>query len=261
MLLISLIFSSCTLLLMNIRMAVGRTVFPCGVYLLSLMCFASCVSTPYFLMNIQIFSKFKVQHIMSRGKKVRLSSTEESLKEEGTTNQKCDLSIDNGLLDERFSNCDLRLLKIFKFLHCRKFKVMTMLGFVALQFALWLTLGLIEKYFQVEYHVGFKFFSSPCAIGSNTVIIMASCHCFYSVLVLCSAILSFFADNDTWSIKKEMVVMTICQLLCDYLFNTWTIQHHSIFGRFYCTLFTITGADVVHSSFGSFYICYWCNSE
>ncbi|KAF0974963.1 hypothetical protein FDP41_005716 [Naegleria fowleri] len=124
---------------------------------------------------------------------------------------------------------EIRNLKIMNFFVSYKF-ILLMYGLAfVMGVAIWLLLGTIEeviynssqdpnkkRIFLLEG--GMLVFDRGCGFTTTTILIVGLEALFYIVIEVIFLILSFFADRDTWSIKKEALILIIFQLIAAVIF-------------------------------------------
>nr|CAG4717951.1 unnamed protein product [Naegleria fowleri] len=117
------------------------------------------------------------------------------------------------------NNVEMKKLKFYRALVSYKFilALYAILFFVHL--AIWAIFGAADEavYQQSGKHVflwnvGMFVFDTGCVTNTNTVFLLAAEAFFYIIVEIVFIIMLFFADRDTWGIKKETFVLLIIQI-------------------------------------------------
>ncbi|KAG2392508.1 hypothetical protein C9374_011233 [Naegleria lovaniensis] len=124
---------------------------------------------------------------------------------------------------------EIRKLTIMNFFVSYKFLLLVYAIAFVVGVAIWLILGTIE---EVIYNAstdpnkkrlfllegGMLVFDRGCGFTTTTILIVGLEALFYIVIEIAFLILSFFADRDTWSIKKEALILIVFQFIGAVIF-------------------------------------------
>lgn len=118
---------------------------------------------------------------------------------------------------------EVRKFQIFTFISSYKFVLILYTSFVIFQIALWLILGGVEeaifsnssnngeRIFLLEG--GMLVFDRGCSMSTKMVLIIAGESLIYLIFEIIALILCIRSDRDTWSVKKEAILIILFQVI------------------------------------------------
>ena len=127
---------------------------------------------------------------------------------------------------------ELKRLKLFNFILGDLFIVLVYICSFLFGIVLWLVLGGIEeavfnnstdpsKSRIFLFDGGLLVFDRGCGMTTTCIVIVGVYSLFYVFTEIAFLILSFFADKDTWGIKRESLVLIIFQVIAIIFFIVW----------------------------------------
>ena len=119
---------------------------------------------------------------------------------------------------------ETRKLKIMQFLVSYKFIIAVYILMFIFGILIWVVAGVVE---EVSYNAstdpnkqrifvsdgGIFVFDRGCAMTNNTTIIIGVEAILYIILEFICLVICFFADKDTWGIKRETMILIVFQIV------------------------------------------------